>query len=328
MINKPRKAHAASPRDTVMRSSGVITVPISSGALQVPVLSVPTSAPRPADPHEEWLRYRCQLELEGQDEIEGVIVAYPGAALWARIDLEFLEDADLSRCRARLRLRAAGSGSPETHEFVRHNLAEGPVVAGHRIKRALRMPLPDDAPISYEGVYVKIIWSVAVDFLSADGHLVEEEVPLVVRPRPVDWRPGDSSAVAAAVAGEVPDAPEPADLGTHDPVDLPEPEASSTAHDVAPDAPDCEPEEDPAPAGFYLNDDDTAPPPPGTPAPTARPERARSFYMGTAVTQDAVRNFYDESDDAESMSEATASDPPPPEAPATPPALPPKKPSS
>ncbi len=134
-----------------------------------------------------WLAHTCKVSLQGVDRVNDLHRVYPAAPLYARVRLEFEADGDLQTARVSLRYRAFGSGSPETHEIVRRTVHTGPVVAGTVIDEVLTLVLPEHAPISYEGTYVKIQWVLVMELKGNEGELHECEFPLLVTARPVSW---------------------------------------------------------------------------------------------------------------------------------------------
>jgi len=148
-----------------------------------------------------WLSYRCTVALEGDASEDKIIVEYPGTAVRAHVRVEFLETTELAAARAKLLFRAHGSGSPETHVFVQRTLIEGEVEEGQLLETEVDLELPENAPMTYDGVYVKVDWAVAIEIIAPDGRLIVEEVPLIVRPRPVEWNEGDSYAAMELVTG-------------------------------------------------------------------------------------------------------------------------------
>lgn len=137
---------------------------------------------------ESWIEGTRSLRVSGalKDETLGA-VAYVGTTFHADMTLAIDNDALIETARIILRFRALGSGSPETHDLIRRTFAtnlEGPIKLE---PQRFELDVPENAPISYEGVYVKIQWSIAISLTGPEGLFDETEYRVWVKPRPVGF---------------------------------------------------------------------------------------------------------------------------------------------
>ncbi|PJB47626.1 MAG: hypothetical protein CO108_03795 [Deltaproteobacteria bacterium CG_4_9_14_3_um_filter_63_12] len=142
-----------------------------------------------------WIDAKCTIRAVGvaKDAKLGAI-AFVGTSLLVQTKLTIRNAVVVEAAKLVLRFRGFGSGSPETHELVRHTFAthfEGPCELE---LQDFELAIPDNAPISYEGSYVKIQWSVAIAIFGPEGHFEEFEYRVWVKPRPVDFLTDNRSA--------------------------------------------------------------------------------------------------------------------------------------
>jgi len=58
--------------------------------------------------------------------------------------------------------RTAGRGTPQTGFFFEKRVEPGPVRAGQTVDIDFECRLPDQAPVSYEGKLIRVLWEVSI----------------------------------------------------------------------------------------------------------------------------------------------------------------------
>lgn len=132
-------------------------------------------------------RYSFELELSGAHASKDVPTTYTGTAFQGRLQLTFHEALTVERFSVKLFYRVSGSGSPETHELSHFSFDVGVVKAAQSLAKRISLSVPENAPMSYEGSYIKIVWSVSLELWLASQECFVEHVPVLVLPRPVDF---------------------------------------------------------------------------------------------------------------------------------------------
>lgn len=140
--------------------------------------------------------YQFELELTGAHPSEDTPTSYTGAAFQGRVQLTFREAVHIRSFVVKLSYRVSGSGSPETHELVQQEFEVGDVQAERTLAKRVMLSVPESAPMSYEGAYIKIVWSVALEIWLDTEDCFIEEVPVLVLPRPVEFDASDESPQA------------------------------------------------------------------------------------------------------------------------------------
>jgi len=133
-------------------------------------------------------QYRFDLELGGAVADEEVPTTYTGGVFEGVIRLEFLQAMSLQALVLSLRYTVSGAGSPEVHELVRRTIGEGTFGAHSVLERQLMLVVPELMPISYEGTYIKIHWSLSLLLQRNPSDLMVENIPLIVKARPMGWQ--------------------------------------------------------------------------------------------------------------------------------------------
>ena len=121
---------------------------------------------------------------EGEEEL----VSYVGDVLELKLNWVFDPESTAQHARLRFGYDAYGSGSPETHDLFVLSLFDDPEqgAAGEQLTKNLGLQIPAYGPMSYEGIYVKVAWSLTFEISEAVGFYEEKKVPIAVLARPVE----------------------------------------------------------------------------------------------------------------------------------------------